>query len=377
MLLFYRRKYILHSAAFKPYLKEKMNKFIIILFFLPVTYATAQSPKANTSALLDSLTAVVSENSYSDVHSILITKDGKLMYEKYFNGWHKDSVHDSRSSFKSVTSLLAGIAIDKGFIKDVNQKVYSFFPEYTDFSGNNAWKKDMTIEHLLQMKAGFDCEEFNDGKDCETDMAATKDWVRFSLNLPMKDKPGTVWAYNSSAPMILSGIISRAANMSIMDFAKKYLFDPMGIKQYRWTVDPAGHGMTAGSFYILSSDMVKIGEMVLQKGRWNGNRIVSAAWLTKSTRTSIPIPDFSFLKLSRSAVAIPQPAYYGYYWYREEVRTGSFKEEVLFASGNGGQYIMLIERLGVAVAFTQGYYGNWKAKRAFDLLARYIIPAFE
>lgn len=354
-----------------------MSKFIFILFFLPAAcHVNSQSPNEK-GTLLDSMTTVVTNNSYSDIHSILISKDGKLMYEKYFNGWNKDSVHDSRSAFKSITSLLAGIAIDKGLIKDVDQKVYSFFPEYNNFSGNHAWKKDMTIEHLLRMESGFDCEEFNDGKDCETDMMASKNWVRFSLDLPMKDKPGTVWAYTSIDPMIISGIISRVAKMSIMDFAKKYLFDPMGIKHYRWTIDPSGHGMTAGSFYILASDMMKIGQMVLQKGMWNGERIISVAWLEKSTSTPVSIPDFSFMKLSRSAVAIPQPTYYGYYWYKEEISPKTFRENVLFASGNGGQYIMIIERLGIVIVFTQGNYNSWKAKRAFDLLARFIIPAFE
>ena len=273
--------------------------------------------------------------------------------------------------------LLTGIAVDKGFIPDVHRKVYAFFPEFKDFANNNAWKKDMTIENLLRMESGFDCEEFNDGKDCEADMTATKDWVRFSLNLPMKNKPGTVWAYTSCDPMIISGIISRVAKMSIMAFAKKYLFDPMEIRHYRWTIDPSGYGMTAGSFYILPSEMMKIGEMVRQKGRWNGHRIVSEAWLEKSTSTPVPIPDFSFVKFSRSAVAIPQPTYYGYYWYREEIRTNAFRENVLFASGNGGQYIMIIQRLGMVVVFTQGNYNSWKAKKAFDLLARFILPAFE
>jgi CubicO group peptidase (beta-lactamase class C family) len=355
-----------------------MSKFIIILFFLAAAYhANSQSLNEKKGRLLDSLTTVVTGNIYSDINSILISKDGKLIYEQYFNGWKKDSLHDSRSSFKSITSLLAGIAFDKGFLEDVNQKVYSFFPEFEDFSGNNAWKKYITIENLLRMESGFDCEEFNDGKDCETDMTATKDWVRFSLNLPMKHKPGTVWAYTSCDPMIISGIISRAAKMSIMDFAKRYLFDPMGIRHYKWTIDPSGHGMTAGSFYILPSDMMKIGEMVRQKGMWNGHRIVSKAWLEKSTRTPIPIPNFSFVKFGRSGVAIPQPTYYGYYWYREEMRTNAFQESVLFASGNGGQYIMIIERLGIVVVFTQGNYNSWKAKRAFDLLARFILPAFE
>lgn len=355
-----------------------MRKLLVILVFLAATYhGYSQSLNAKARTLLDSLTTAITDNSYSNIHSVLISQNGKLMYEKYVNGWNKDSIHDSRSAFKSIASLLAGIAIDKGLIKDVSQKVYSFFPEYTNFSGSHAWKKDMTIEHLLLMKSGFDCEEFNDGKDCETDMMATKDWVSYSLNLPMKNKPGTVWAYTSCDPMIIGGIISRVAKMSIMDFAKKYLFDPMGIKHYRWTVDPSGQGTTAGSFYILPADMLKIGEMVLQKGVWNGQQIVSANWLAKSTSTPVPIEEFSFAKFSRSVVAIPQPTYYGYYWYKEEIKTNTFCETVLFASGNGGQYIMVIERLGVVVVFMQGNYNSWKAKKAFDLLVKFIIPAFE
>ncbi|WEK34048.1 MAG: serine hydrolase [Candidatus Pseudobacter hemicellulosilyticus] len=322
------------------------------------------------------MTSVVTRNDYSDIHGILIAKDGQLLYEQYFNGWNKDGLHDSRSAFKSITSLLAGIAIDQGLLK-VNQKVYSFFPEYKNFSGNHAWKKDMTVDHLLRMEAGFDCEEFNDGKDCETDMMASKDWVRFSLDLPMKDRPGTVWAYNSSAPMIISGIISRAAKMSVMAFAKKYLFDPMGITQYRWTVDPSGNGMTAGSFYIRPADMLKIGELLLQKGMWKGRRIVSAEWIAEATSAPIPIPDFSFVQFSRTAAAVPQPTYYGYYWYKESIRTRTFQGNMLFASGNGGQYIVVIEPLGLVIVFMQGNYNSWKAKKAFDLLAKYIIPAFE
>lgn len=355
-----------------------MRTVIYILFMVHMTSLLHSQSLNNEkqAKLLDSLTTVITNKTYADIHSVVISKNGKLLYEQYFNDWKKDAVHDSRSAFKSITSLLAGIAVDKGLI-NVNQKVYSFFPEYKNFSGAHAWKKDMTIEHLLRMQAGFDCEEFNDGKDCETDMMASKDWVKYSLALPMKDKPGAVWAYTSIDPMIMSGIIARAAKMSIMDFAKKYLFDPLGIKQYRWTVDPSGQGMTAGSFYILPADMLKIAELVLHKGMWNNKRIVSAAWIDKSTHAPVPIADFSFTRFSRSAVAIPQPTYYGYYWYQEEVRTKAFRENVIIASGNGGQYIMVIPRLGLCVAFMQGNYQSWKAKKAFDLLARYIIPAFE
>jgi CubicO group peptidase (beta-lactamase class C family) len=270
-----------------------------------------------------------------------------------------------------------GIAIDKGLVRNVNQRVYPFFPGQTLLTNSDTLKRSMTIKDLLNMESGFDCEEFNDGKDCETDMMATKDWLRFSLALPMKDPPGRVWAYTSCDPMIIGGIISQAAKMSIMEFAKRYLFQPLGIINYRWTVDPSGHGMTAGSFYIRPADMMKIGDLVRQNGMWQGKRIVSESWLKESTRTPISIPEFSFVKYSRSAVAIPQPTYYGYYWYKESIKTKTYKEDVLFASGNGGQYIMIIKRLDLVVVFTQGNYNSWKAKRAFDLLARFILPLYE
>ncbi|WP_186452613.1 serine hydrolase domain-containing protein [Chitinophaga polysaccharea] len=320
---------------------------------------------------------MITANEYTDIHSILISKDGILCYEQYFNGWARDSLHDLRSSFKSITSLLMGIAIDKGFIQNVHQKVYSFFPGYIDFTAGDSLKKNMTIKDLLNMQSGFDCEEFNDGKDCETDMVATKDWLKFSLHLPMKNPPGKVWAYTSCDPMIVGGIISQAAKMPVMEFAEKYLFHAMGITNYRWTVDPSGHGMTAGSFYMRPADMLKIGMLVAQNGIWEDHRIVSESWLNASRQTLIPIPGFSFMKSSRSPVATAQQTYYGYYWYTENIKTPTYGEEIQLASGNGGQYIMIIKRLNLVVVFTQGNYNSWKAKRAFDLLARYILPAYD
>jgi CubicO group peptidase (beta-lactamase class C family) len=351
---------------------------VVITLLLFVCFkANCQSQLNSRNALLKDMTNEVVANRYAKIHGILIAKNGKTLYEHYFNGFTRDSLHDSRSSFKSITSLLVGIAIDKGFIKDLNQKVYSFFPEYKTID-DDLGKKEMTIKNLLEMESGFDCDEFSDnGVNCENTMDTTKDWVKFSLGLPMKNKPGKVWAYTSCDPMIISGILTNAAHMSVMDFADQYLFRPMGITHYKWTVDPAGHAMTAGSFYILPEDMLKIGCMVEDNGVWNGKRIVSAKWIIESTHTAIPIPDFSFVKISKSQVAIPQQAYYGYYWYSERVKTKDFTENVLFASGNGGQYIMIIKRLNLVVVFTQGNYDNWRAKRAFDILAKYILPVFE
>ncbi|MDN5287197.1 MAG: 6-aminohexanoate-dimer hydrolase [Mucilaginibacter sp.] len=357
-------------------MRKSVTLIILLAFFIHFKTA-GQVNTQQQKVLLDSLTEAIKHNTYPNVNSIIVSKAGKQVYEQYFNGFKKAPLHDSRSSFKSITSLLIGIAIDKGLIKDVNQKVYPYFPEYKTFDNYDDRKKSMTIKDLLEMRSGLDCEEFNDTKNCEDDMVNSNDWVKFSLNLPMKNDPGKVWAYTSCDPMIISGIINHVAHVSIMDFAKKYLFAPMGIVNYKWTVDPSGNGMTAGSFYIRPDDMLKIGQMVKDEGVYKGKRIISARWIKESTMATIPIPDFSFVKSSRSTIAIPQPTYYGYYWYKEQLKTKGYTEDLLFASGNGGQYIMIIKKLDMVIVFTQGNYNDRRAKQAFDIVARYILPPYE
>jgi CubicO group peptidase (beta-lactamase class C family) len=356
-----------------------MKRLFILFLLLQLNSlsSSAQHVSKDLNPLLQEMNTAIGQNEYTGIHSVLIARGNKLLYKHYYNGFNQDSLHDSRSSFKSVTALLVAIAIDQRLIKSTAEKVYSFFPQYTSFKNDDPRKRAMTVQNLLDMESGFDCEEFNDSKNCEDEMASNKDWVKFSLDLPMKNTPGTVWAYTSCNPMILSGVISRVAHMSVMDFAKKNLFDPLGIHHYKWTVDPSGNGMTAGSFFIRPADMLKIGQMVRDKGKWSGKQVISTKQIEAFTRATIPIPDFSFAKLAGSKIAIPQPTFYGDYWYREQVKTPILQEDVLFASGNGGQYIFIVERLDLVIVFTQGNYGSRKAKQAFDLLARYILPSFE
>jgi CubicO group peptidase (beta-lactamase class C family) len=116
-----------------------------------------------TISSFEAMTQAIEKNHYPNIHSIIIAHGNQTIYEHYFNGFSQGSLHDTRSSFKSITSLLLGIAIDKGYIKNVNQKVYMFFPEYASSFNNDPRKKAMTIKNLLQMESGLDCEEFFDG----------------------------------------------------------------------------------------------------------------------------------------------------------------------------------------------------------------------
>ncbi|RZK18924.1 MAG: class C beta-lactamase-related serine hydrolase, partial [Flavobacterium sp.] len=354
-----------------------MFKKVLLFYFLIANNGyVAKSQNTERKAILTAMTESLLKEESSRIHSIIITNNDTPDYAKYFDGFTKDSLHDSRSSFKSVTSLLVAIALDQGMIKNTKQRIYDFFPEYVPFKNDSKWKRNITIQHLLDMRSGFDCEEFNDTKDCETNMSETDNWVKFSLDLPMKNKPGIIFSYTSSNPMILSGIIRKVAHMSVMDFAAKYLFNPLGITHYKWTVDPSGNGMTGGSFYILPEDMLKIGQLVRDGGKWKGKQVITKKSIEHATNAHQVIPDFSFAKVSKSSTLIPQNTFYGGFWYRERIKTEKIDEELLFASGNGGQYIFIVERLNLVVVFTQGNYGSWKAKKTFDLLGSYILPAY-
>lgn len=326
---------------------------------------------------LDSIDISVRNGVYPNLDAIVISQHNKIVFQKYYNTQRKDSLHDIRSAFKSITSILIGIALDKGFVKNLNQKVYDFFPNYQKPTVWDKRKDSLTIEYLLTMKSGFNCEEWNGNKDCEDEMETTNDWIKFCLDLDLKNSPGSKWDYTSINAMILSGIIANSSGMSVSEFSEKYLFNPLKIAKYRWTKDAIGHETTAGSFYISPTDMLKIGELVLNNGVYIGKRIVSAKWIEQMTQKVTLIEDFSNVRISKNKQAIPQPTYYGYMWYNEQVKTEKLDYNLIFASGNGGQYIMVVKELDLVVAFMGNSYNSSKSKLPFDVMIKYVLPAFQ
>lgn len=349
--------------------------YLKTLFLLPLLlYAVSPLTAQYDSLRLDSMHQLIADGQYPNIHAVLIQQSAELKYEAYFGGYTADSLHDTRSAFKSVTSLLTGIALDKGFLESVDIPLLQFFP---DFKPEDQRKKQITLRHLLEMKGGFRIDEFYGiGPEVEDDMWETDDWIDYSLKVPMKDDPGLNFAYSSCEPLLVGAALTHAFNKSVMDFSREYLFEPLGITEYRWTVTPKGYGMTAGSFFMKPRDMVKLGELVLREGTWQGQSIISSPWVRTSTRCLTPI-DFSFVRYSRLDNAQLQSARYGYYWYKERLRYQGIDTVVLFASGNGGQYIMILPDWDMVVVFTGGNYGNWRGKLPFEILLKYILPSFE
>ncbi|HET6228083.1 MAG TPA: serine hydrolase domain-containing protein, partial [Bacteroidia bacterium] len=191
----------------------------------------------NTSLLKEMMLKIIN-GTYPNVHSVLIVKDGKLVFEEYFYEYTREKLHETRSATKTFISALTGIAIDKGYIKNTDETVLSFFPEYS-IKNNSEAKKGITIEHLLTNQSGLDCD-ITDPKSegHENKMNNSDDWVKFTLDLPMIENPGNIGRYCSGTTIVMGRIIEKQTKMPLPEFAKQTLFKDLGIKNYVWNFKP-------------------------------------------------------------------------------------------------------------------------------------------
>ena len=351
-------------------MKKQMRIQYILMVSIVLLSSSCKGQRSREDKMVE-LKELIASDKYPNIDGIVVAKNNQILVEEYFNGFERDSLHDTRSAFKSITSLLAGIAVDQGLFS-LDDEMHTFFKE---------WKNDLrgkiTVKNLLEMKSGLACEGFfGIGPDCESEMWDSNDWLGYILNIPIRHDPGLNWAYTSMEPELIGMIISKTSNMSIMEFAKKNLFVPLGIESYEWFITPNGGGYAAGSFTMKPIDMWKIAQLVLNKGNWKGQQIVSEAWINESTDCQTDV-EMSFVRFARTKNAKYTTANYGYLWYRELLQYEDIKTEVLFASGNGGQYMMVLEDYNAAIAFTGSNYGNWRAKLPFEILLKYLIPKLE
>ncbi len=349
-------------------IKHKKNKVqhVLGLSLLFLTLSCYSQPSKNDQII--ELKQHIGTDQYPNIDAIIVAQNNKIIIEEYFNGFDKNKPHETRSSFKSITSLLAGIAIEQGFFK-VEDEIGQFITEWANDSRGKIKVKD-----LLEMRSGLACEGFFDkGPDCESEMYETDDWLDYILNIPLRHEPGTKWEYSSMEPDLIGIIISRTSGQTLMDFADKYLFEPIGIDKCQWEITPDGRGYAAGSSYMKPLDMLKIAILVANKGIWKGKPVISSDWIKESTNCEIEV-GMSFLYWSGIKNAITTSAKYGYFWYREVLQYKEIQTEVLFASGNGGQYMMVLEDYNAVITFTGSNYGNWKGKLPFDIVLKYLIP---
>ena len=265
-----------------------------------------------------------------DIHSVTIIRNGYLVADAAIYPFEEGSKHIIQSCTKSIISALIGIAIEQGYIGSVKQPVLSFFPGWT-VANLDANKEAMTLEHLLMMASGLECRDslWYNGRGL-IQMFQTDDWVQFILDLPMTEPPGTRFEYCNGASFLLSAIIQETTGMTAYAFAESYLFAPLGISDVEWPSSPRGITIGYSELRMLPHDMAKIGFLYLNKGQWDGEQIIPAAWVTASTYKS------------SSAIF---PGGYGYQWWIAN-------NGVYSARGYAGQFIFVVPEQELVVVFT-------------------------
>jgi CubicO group peptidase (beta-lactamase class C family) len=303
---------------------------------------------------------------FRNIHGILIVKNGRLVFEEYFNHYYREAPHDLASATKSITSLLVGLAIKQGYIAGVDEKILPYFPEYLPLQSPDERKESITIEDLLTMRHGIECNDWDPSSPTYYKNGFPYDQpdaVEAALNLPMLTLPGSQFSYCSVSTVVLGEVVVIATGIRIPEYARKYLFDPLNIKSAIWMSVRGGVVDTSGSMEMRPRDMARLGQLVLQNGNWNGTQIIPEEWIRQSTQKHVSL-DFNQTWGNN----------YGYLWWLSDVTIAGTQIHSIAASGAGGQVITIFPELNMVIVITGGNYTNDEGL-PFQIMERFILPA--
>ena len=309
---------------------------IILVMLLLICFSCKKEEEIDNTPL-GQIFSLAAEN--SNLRSLIIYKDGQIVKEKYFHSAGPNIQHDVRSVTKSVLATLVGIAIDKGFIKSDSVKIGAFLKPL--IINIEQAKANIKISDLLSMSSGISGNDLVGITEYE-DWRSAPNQLIYTLNKPMVYKPGEYFSYNSGASHILSIILTQATGMSTFEFARKYLFQPLGIADHSWEQDKQGNYNGSAGISLTPYDMLKLGQLHLNKGTYNDTRIVSEEWIDQVTSDKITTKGTQSYASS-----------YGYLWWIGNANG----HEYSFASGYGGQFIVVVPDLKLVVIATNKWSG--------------------
>jgi CubicO group peptidase (beta-lactamase class C family) len=337
------------------------------------TTASAQSAGLAPARLAAMEKAILAEE-FKKITSIAVARDGKLVYEVYFDAAGIDGLRNTRSATKTVTGMLVGLAIERKALTGVDALVLPYFKDKQPFQNPDPRKDRVTVEDFLTMSSILECDDWNDySRGNEERMYPIEDWLRFTLDLPVRGLPWSPnpqagpgprdYSYCTAGVFTLGQVVARAAKQPVDEFAAKYLFAPLGIQKTEWQYSPLGLAMTGGGLGLRTRDLLKLGQLYLNGGIWNGKRVVSEAWVKTSTRPHARIDDTTE---------------YGYLWWLKTWKSGEKHYPSYFMTGNGGNKVVVLPDLKMVVVLTStNYNARGMHEQTEKLLTEYILAAIE
>lgn len=316
-------------------------------------------------------TPIDSVNAQED-HGILIARHGKLVLEEYFHGENREKPHDTRSAAKSIASELVGAAIYSGVPVNSADSVYQVMNGGVFPPDLEPRKRALTLEHLLTMSSGLDCDDWDTPEnspgyeDNFWDQDKEPDFYKWAMALKMIRAPGEKAVYCSAGANLAGGVVARAARQSPQTLFQKLLAEPLDIKRYYLSLSPSGDYVLSGSSRFQPRDFMKFGQLHLNDGTWNGRRIYTPEW---SRRATSHLVEFTSGNRTRE---------YGYLWWLKNYSYKGRNVRAYYASGMGGQIVMAIPDLDLVMAFYAGSYNDAGGSKATNVyVPEYILPAID
>lgn len=307
------------------------------------------------------------------IQSLLIARHRRLVLEEYFYGFNHKRVHDMRSAAKTFAPILAGLARDHGANLAPKTPIYPLFSQYKLFANSDARKDKISLRDIMTMTAGNACDDNDENSPGNEDRMQSdpqiKDWYKYALDLPMKKSPGGEDAIYCSADLnLVGGAVAAVIHDSLPEFFDQNLARPLQFGRYYLNLMSDGQPYMGGGAYVLPRDQLKLGQLYLDGGTWNGRRIVSSNWVSESTSVHSRFdPSFS----------LGQEHEYGYGWHIHNLKSGTKTYRVFAAEGNGGQFVIVLPELDLVIEITGGAYGEFGRwyRWELELVPQYIIPA--
>lgn len=335
--------------------------------------ALADGPPAATPSLAPfaALDRAIDAGEFPKLGSVLVVRHGAVVYERYVDG-DATTLRDTRSATKSITGLLVGAALADGALAGVEQRVLPYFAGRT-IAHPDPRKEAITVEDLLTMSSILECDDWNDfSRGNEERMYLIEDWVGFALDLPVRGFPswatrpevsphGRSFSYCTAGVFLLGQVLAQATGVPVDEYARRRLFEPLGIERVEWVRSPLGLAQTGGGLRLTTPDLAKVARLALDRGRLGDRQLLPAAWLERSLAPHATIDD---------------ETEYGYLWWLRDFGSPERPAPAAYMSGNGGNKVLLFPTLDAVAVVTSTNYNQRGMHQVTDRLVHdFLVPA--